>query len=626
MLLCISAIIMSIVILYFVLSSPSLIKPDTTEYIAELLEESTDAVFIIDTNMVIRTWNRAAEKMYGFTRQEAIGLKAHELLRSSLSSNERAGMLQHSEATGNYRTHATLFHKNGSPIHLLNSFSPLRDIKDKLTGYILFHHDFTKAKNAEQQMRETEERFKLLVESVKDYAIFFIDPEGYILTWNAGAKNIKGYNAEEIIGKHISVFYTPEEIIEKEPMLNLQEAAKKGRFEREGWRLRKDGSRFWANIVFSSLYFDDGRLRGFIKITRDITERREAEVKIKKFNVELEKRVREQTVEMTEIFERITDAFIALDKDFRYIYVNKKTGELIHQDPASLIGKCVWDVFPDVVDSDTYKFFQEAMKEQRYICNTDYYAPLDLWQENHIYPSPKGLSIFIRDVTHRKKAEEEILQTTGQLRRLSAYLQTIREDEKTNIAREVHDHLGQTLTALKMDISWLKKKLEKSEPAVIKKLDDSSILLGETINSVRRIVTGLHPGILDTLGIIAALEWLSKDFEERYGIKIFFQEPKEDIKISPEISIGLFRIYQESLTNIARHAGATEVITSIKKTERNLQMIVSDNGSGFDIQKASIKKSLGLISMRERALMMNGSCEIISQPGKGTSIIVKITI
>lgn len=205
-------------------------------------------------------------------------------------------------------------------------------------------------------------------------------------------------------------------------------------------------------------------------------------------------------------------------------------------------------------------------------------------------------------------------------------MQTIREDEKTNIAREVHDHLGQTLTALKMDISWLKKKLEKSEPIVTKKLDDSFNLLGETISSVRRIVTGLHPGVLDTLGIIAALEWQSKDFENRYGIKVSFQEPKNDIKVSSQISIGLFRIYQESLTNVAKHAKATEINASIEKIGENIQMIVSDNGNGFDVSKAATKKSLGLISMRERALMMDGSCEICSQPGKGTSIILKIPI
>ncbi len=151
-----------------------------------------------------------------------------------------------------------------------------------------------------------------------------------------------------------------------------------------------------------------GHPDGFVMVCRDFTERKKLELQLQHFNRELEEQVKKKTAELTGIFERITDAFIALDKNLCYTNLNKKAGELIHRDPASLIGKYVWDNFPDAVGSDTWHAFNKAMAEQRHIVNTDYYPPLDLWQENHLYPSPDGLSVFIRDITEKKKKEKEI--------------------------------------------------------------------------------------------------------------------------------------------------------------------------------------------------------------------------
>lgn len=398
-----------------------------------------------------------------------------------------------------------------------------------------------------------EKLFRLLVGQVKDHAIFMIDPNGYILSWNEGAAHIKGYTEAEIIGKHISVFYLPEEVKNNEPQKNLNEALKHGIHEVEDWRVRKDGSVFWANVVFTALYNDEGHLIGFAKVTRDITEQKKLNDRKTQLNAVLEQRVventekivanesrfkqlienshdgislmdenlkliyrsksaqringwsnddkdlmsvaelahpddkemlgklinnilntpgkpfivtyrskhklghyiwvecvytnmlndvninaivcnfrdvserklkdeeiRKKTSQVENILESITEGFIALDENFYYTYVNKKIGEMIGCDPNSLIGKHIWSEFPEAVNSETYKTFNQALKEQRYIYSEDYLASANLWYASHIYPTGKGLSVFIRDISDRKKAEAEIEKTHNQLLEASA--------------------------------------------------------------------------------------------------------------------------------------------------------------------------------------------------------------
>jgi PAS domain S-box-containing protein len=454
-----------------------------------------------------------------------------------------------------------------------------------------------------------------------------------------------------------------------------------------------------------------------------------------------------------ELLERITDGFIALDNNWNYIYVNKRIGELVHRSPESLIGKNVWKEFPDAVGSATYLAFHKAMEEQHYVCNIDHYAPLDLWQENHIYPSPEGISVFIRDIseqkkaeqatmlreevmkmimnsaldaivcikiknqitvwnrqaekifgwneeeiagksltetiipekyreqhingfrhylktkegpllnklieitalnkeglefpielaivpvhqegneffcafirdiTERKQAEENINRSYEQMRQLTSHLQVIREKERTSIAREIHDELGQQLTGLKIDVSWLSKKIPEEATEAKEKIRHVLELLDDTIKTVRKIASELRPSILDDIGIVEALEWQSKEFERRSGIKTIFTSELEDLQLPEELSTAFFRIFQESLTNVARHAEATVIRASFQKIKDKLVLTVADNGKGIDLNKMENKKTLGLLGMRERTEMINGEFEIESAPGKGTTVTVSI--
>lgn len=232
----------------------------------------------------------------------------------------------------------------------------------------------------------------------------------------------------------------------------------------------------------------------------------------------------------------------------------------------------------------------------------------------------------IADVTELKTALELLNERTEQLRELSAHLQNIRETERTNIAREIHDELGQQLTALKMDIAWLSKKNINDNDDVKCKFDDAIILVDEMVKSIRRIGTELRPSIIDDLGLNAAMEWQVFEFRQRSGILVSFNNLFDDANINPAISIGLFRILQESLTNIARHSKAKQVRVGMEKTGNAVLLLIQDDGIGFNLAHKKNGQAFGLIGINERAAMLNGQCTIDSSPGRGTNIAVQIPL
>ena len=228
------------------------------------------------------------------------------------------------------------------------------------------------------------------------------------------------------------------------------------------------------------------------------------------------------------------------------------------------------------------------------------------------------------DISDRKKAEDKLRDYSEQLRQLSAHLQHIREEERIDIAREIHDELGQQLTVLKMDISWLKKRIVSKEEKVQQKMNDLMDVIDNTVKTVRKISSDLRPSMLDDLGLVAALEWHSQEFEKRSGIKTKFNSALRDLDLPVDTATAMFRIFQESLTNIARHADASSVTASLKLNNGQLMMQIKDNGKGFSVNGIQNKKTLGILGMRERVNLMNGDYLIESEPGKGT--IVRVTI
>jgi len=390
---------------------------------------------------------------------------------------------------------------------------------------------------AERTLRDSEERFRLLVQGVQEYAIFQLDPMGHVVSWNAGAERLKGYASEEIIGKHFSVFYPQEDLVNSKPRHILAKAVQLGQSEDEGWRIRKDGSRFWASVVITALRDPKGSLLGFAKLTQDMTERREKQEALTKAKELLELRVKQRTAVLTRVNQELRT-----------------------------------------------------------------------------------------EIADRERAEEQLKTSRDRLRALAARLQTVREEERTSIAREIHDELGQACTAIKMDLALIGRKLTTKQTQLRTKVDSSVQIVDNMIATLRRIASELRPRTLDDLGLPAALESQAQEFEGRTGIRCSVTLPHEPLTLDTDTSTAIFRIFQESLTNVARHAHASLVEASLKVEKVRIVFQVFDNGRGFDPREANVHKSLGLVGMQERALMLNGDFKIEGVPGVGTTMTLTIPL
>ena len=236
-----------------------------------------------------------------------------------------------------------------------------------------------------------------------------------------------------------------------------------------------------------------------------------------------------------------------------------------------------------------------------------------------------GWVSVVRDISERKRAINELEQSHEQLRALNLYWQNAKEDERTNIAREIHDEFGQSMTALKMDLTWLAKHLPEEDEKV-GRIRGMTTLVDESVARMRRIATNLRPGLLDDLGLNAALEWQAQEFSRHSGIPCKLNLPKDDPGLDPALCTTLFRIFQEALTNIARHAQATRVSVSLKQNVRTLTLTMRDNGRGITEQELANPRSLGLLGLRERAAQWGGETSLRGVAGKGTIVTVCIPL
>jgi signal transduction histidine kinase len=228
--------------------------------------------------------------------------------------------------------------------------------------------------------------------------------------------------------------------------------------------------------------------------------------------------------------------------------------------------------------------------------------------------------VLSNDVTDKLKVQEQLMESHEQLRNLSAHLETIREEERAHISREIHDELGQQLTALKIDLARIQKNEKEIE--LKSSLNDVMNLLDTTVLSVRKITSQLRPGVLDDLGLTSALDWQSHDFEKRTGIKCNFTNTVKNDSFGKHITNTVFRIYQEALTNIARHSKASEVNAVISSIKGTVTLKIHDNGKGFEENIIQSKKTLGIVGMKERAMMIDGELVIQSKKNEGTTIIL----
>ena len=321
--------------------------------------------------------------------------------------------------------------------------------------------------------------------------------------------------------------------------------------------------------------------------------------------------------------ERMNEGAAVLSSDHTVLHCNGRFARFLGAGLQSVIGSSMLDlVWPD----DHPKLDALLRRAAQRNCRGEIRlqsrkgAPLSV----HLSLNPlrldstRAVCLIASDLSEMKRAEQELRASSEQLRNLAAHLLSVREEERARISREVHDELGQSLTAVKMDLAWLAGRLPRRNGPMLKRIRSTRQLADSIIQSIRRISTELRPAVLD-LGLAAAVEWQVQEFQARSGIQCKVRLLTREV-VASNASTAMFRIFQETLTNVARHAKATRAEVVLQKQGDRLVLLIRDNGRGFDQTDPSLSKSLGLLGMRERAAILGGRVNIFSAPGKGTTV------
>ncbi len=474
--------------------------------------------------------------------------------------------------------------------------------------------DITAQNEANYQLKQEKELFENLVNSLPG-VFYHFDNSGKYLNWNKNLELVTGYTSEEVRTLSPLDFYKD---AEKEIVLEKIRSvfSSKGSDQVEANLLLKNGKTI-PYIFTGKMVIVNGE-ETLLGIGLDISEK-----------VRSQEELARSEEKYRTLIEQASDGILISDNNGKYISVNTSAERLSGYSREALLDMSIPDLFfsnpGEPFSPEIDKLARGAViRENRFLKRKDGIFI-------HVEISYKLLKdgrfqCIARDITDRVIAEQKLKKSHTELRQLASHLQTIREDERTHMAREIHDELGQQLTGLKMDMAWIKRKLADSLPEVTAKINETSLLIDDTVKTVRRLSAKLRPSILDDLGIIAAMEWHSEEFQKRSGIETLFTTNSPDLVLPMASATAIFRIYQESLTNVSRHADATKVEASLIAENGQVVLTITDNGKGFDVEEVNKKKTLGLLGMKERTLLLGGSYEISGNRNMGTSVVIRIPV
>jgi PAS domain S-box-containing protein len=490
-------------------------------------------------------------------------------------------------------------------------------------------------------------------------------PDGTIESWNPAAENLFGYKAAEVVGRHISVIMPAGRAGE---IRRITKQARRGeRIEHfEPVCVAKDGKQIDVSLTVAPIKDAAGNVVHLLFIARDLTRRKMGRAAIERRNRELltlhklsgivlssrslEESYRDIVNEICAATGFPT-AVIALYDETRQVIVFEglRDGSLQSKRPPlevpideTLSGIVIRTGKPlietHVLDHPRYRskvmrwakaqtFVGYPMKVGKKIIGC-----LNLAHTESIEITPdmarwiESLSNYAAVLTERKRSEEELRRSREQLRELSKHVQSVIEEERKRIAREIHDVLGQELSVLQLELGLIMDQLPRPEKELRKKAKSMSRLIDASIRSVQRISADLRPTLLDNLGLGAAVEWAVKEFQRRTRIRCLLSVDPPDVKLDQELSTALFRILQEALTNVLRHAKGTKVDVLLVRRDDAVVLTVRDNGKGIPAGRITDSKSVGLTGMRERVLPWRGTVKITSKPAKGTEVMVTVPI
>lgn len=489
---------------------------------------------------------------------------------------------------------------------------PLREPNGHIGGVIGIAFDVTDRHRAEDALRESEARLRTIIESEPE-CVKLLDDQGRLLDMNpAGLAMIEADSIEAIRGLPVVEMIAPEHRVAFANLHRRVFAGEAGTLEFEVIGLK--GKRSWLSTNAVPLRDAAGKIQAALGITRDISRRRIAERAL----VESEERFCKAFYAnaLPLLITRLSDGLVLDANEAFTKLVNRSRDDILGQTTVSL----------GVIDAGQREGIIERLRTEGVVNDIE----LELHPRDSA-PRTGLLSLVrielggqqctlgtYRDVTEAKRAEEQLRASRAALRSLATRQQDIREDERTRIAREIHDSLGQALTALKLQLVAA-QDAAKEAPALSARLAETAAMVDDLVKGVRRIATELRPPILDQLGLPAAVEWLAQDFSRRTGLRCKTVISPTDGAISTELATALFRIVQEALTNVLRHAGATRVDIELGVKSDCVMLEINDDGSG--ITEAGMGPgSLGILGMRERAAALGGVLEVAPRSNGGTRV------
>jgi PAS domain S-box-containing protein len=435
---------------------------------------------------------------------------------------------------------------------------------------------------------------------------------------NSHFQEYTGYTEDKMFKMNPAALILPED--RRKTAKNAIMMLKEQRFSPYEFRIvTKDGRIKWIMETVMSITYKGKR--AILGNSMDVTERKEAD-----------RRLEELEALESSILDAIPQAIVGLHER-RINFANHAVKAIFGWHREELIGRSIRMIYRNEAEANQIgSVFYSTLEHQRtyetvFPClRKDGHEILCRMKASRIGEKlrEKRIVVTYEDITSEKKAQEELQRSREELRNLSTHLQSVREEESTRVARKIHDELGQSLTALQMDLSWLKTRLPAGSNAIREKMESMSGLVDATIESVHNITTELRPSLLDDLGLPAAIEWQAADFQKRFGIRCQTHIKCADGNLDKKLATTVFRIFQEILTNIARHAKATLCKVNLSENEKELCLDVTDNGIGITQWQADDSRSFGMIGMRERAHLWGGAVYVRNVKPSGT--IVKVLI
>jgi two-component system sensor histidine kinase UhpB len=454
-------------------------------------------------------------------------------------------------------------------------------------------------------------------------ALCLIDKQGIVQYFNSAYQNLFGNNDHP---NHLfAENFTDDHRVEISNLLKgmFSNHIKEYRFENE-FRL-KNGKKIWIEFT-TALPTALEKQKYLFLIIRNITEKKNIEFQL----LRSEERYRS-------VFDQANDAMFVCYLNYartlsNFVEVNKMACTTLEYSVEELHNQNPHSVIFNNYEGETVKIIDKIWLEGHAIFDTIQITkmgnkiPAEISAHSIEFNDKPAVLFISRDVSQREEAKKKIKETGERLRNLALHLQNIREEERTMIAREIHDELGQMLTFLKIQINLIGKKLNDDQQVLKEKIESSLKLIDDSINSIQKITEKLRPNVLDELGIAAAIDWQAKDFSERTGIGCICDLSNEEPILDKEKSTAIFRIFQEALTNVARHSNANKVFVNLKEFKENLILEIKDNGKGITQSQINDPKSMGILGMKERAILFGGSLQIKSSMNSGTTVRVELPI